>query len=311
MLLCTLLITIAAFWAAAETLEAADPVPPPSCPDQCSFTAKVGGNQVEIIIAIRPDSNNQWPIVVNAPGGNYSCGDIANYPCLAWPYTCLQNCEKIGKQSILISDCCGKPIEILDSNFGGGFITECNGDDYYWPNTCSGYQYNINSVSGNKPGEVLFWITTPMGTGTDEIDLNFAINSTRYPCFASIKGPGCSSTLPPVRVEPRVQCYQFVAETDNCTGAQTWYAQWAGTDPCAVDVWVADGSVPCDNFPNGFTQLTGESLGDISILVNGASQPLTEALINNSACNEGWLRFTDENGCNVRCYYSGGRRYCY
>ena len=119
-----------------------------------------------------------------------------------------------------------------------------------------------------------------------------------------------------VRVEPKVQCYQFTAESDKCQREQTWFIQWTGSDPCAVDVWVADGIVPCLDFDFGekklFKKLRADDLRDITISVNGKVQVLTEALNNNSRCNAGWLRFVDpETGCNVRCYTSGGKRYCY
>lgn len=282
------------------------------CQDECSFTTKKG-DVVEI--GVLPDSNNNWPIEVTAPGGEFSCGASENYPCLAWPYQCLgdengNNCEAINKQSIFISNCCGKPIEILAAS-DAATIRECEDTGSLFPNMCSGYELRIPSTSGNSPGETLFWFTTPKDVGTDMVDIMVSTGSIDVPCIAGIKGPGCSTPIPPVRVEPRVQCFQFTADTDNCSIAQTWYLKWAGTGPCAVEVHVAEGIVPCSDFPNGFVKLESEPLGDITINVDGDDQVLTEALINNSACDEGWLRFVDSFGCNVRCYYSGGRRYCY
>ena len=137
--LCALVITIAALLAATETM-AAD-----TCQDECSFgPVKISGNNyVNITIAIFPDTNGNWPIVVNEPGV-YSCGeDPNNYPCLAWAYTCLNDCAKINKQSILISNCCGKPIEILDSTEGQSYI-DCDNADSLWPNSCSGSELKIN-----------------------------------------------------------------------------------------------------------------------------------------------------------------------
>ncbi|MEA3470776.1 MAG: hypothetical protein U9R24_03565 [Thermodesulfobacteriota bacterium] len=284
-----------------------------TCQEYCSLYSKSG----DITIAILPDANNnQWPVVVNE-AGSYRCDDPSNpnsdnYPCLAWPYQCIDGpCEKITKGNILIPNCCDKPIEILWTSHGDPSldITTCD-EKTEFPNVCSGYQLLLPNNAGSTPG-LIFWFTTPEGIGTNMIDITVPIQSKPTTCLTGIKGPGCNTPIPPVRVEPRVQCYQFIADTDNCQPAQTWYAKWAGTDPCAVDVWVADGIVACSEFPTGFNLLTGQPLSDIKIVVGEDEQLLTEALTNNSQCSEGWLRFTDPaTGCNVRCYYSGGRRYC-
>ena len=285
-----------------------------TCQENCSVYTKFG----DITIKILPDANNRWPVVVDAPGPEYRCDDPStpnpdNYPCLAWPYQCFSGpCEKITKGSILIPNCCDKPIEILWTSHGNPLqdIMTCDHSQSAFPNVCSGYEIELPNQAGGNPG-LIFWFTTPEGIGTNMIDITFPIQSKLTTCLTGIKGPGCNTPIPPVRVEPRVQCYQFTADTDNCQVAQTWYAEWAGTDPCAVDVWAVDGIVPCDQVKVPANKLLGEALDDIKITVDGVEQPLTEALTNNSKCSEGWLRFTDpETGCNVRCYYSGGRRYC-
>lgn len=115
--------------------------------------------------------------------------------------------------------------------------------------------------------------------------------------------------LPAQRVEPRTQCFQFIAEDDPCRPDSTWYAEWTEGDECAVRVWACDGIVDCADVKThaDCTELIGESLYDITI----DGETLTDFLTNNSECDEGWLRFVDEIGCNRRCYVSGGKRYCY
>jgi hypothetical protein len=170
------------------------------------------------------------------------------------------------------------------------------------------------------------------GTSDDNIEWSFIANTNAMTKITAlvkyqgrevsgeIPGPGCTLNencpVPKVRVEPRVQCFQFVAETDECSTDQTWYAEWDGSDPCAVDVWAAQGIVACNQMKNDGLKLQGEELGDIKLVFEDGSQtieqPLTEAINNNSQCSEGWLRFTDPTtGCNKRCYYSGGKRYCF
>lgn len=286
-----------------------------TCQEDCSVYTKFG----DITVKILPDANSQWPVVVNERG-DYSCDDTSlpanpdNYPCLAWPYQCFSGpCSKITKGKIFIPNCCDKPIEILWTSHGApsGDITTCDTGSSF-PNVCSGYELLLPNNAGSEPG-LIFWFTTPKDIGTNMIDITIPIQSKDTTCLTGIKGPGCNTPIPPVRVEPRVQCYQFTADTDNCQTAQTWYAEWAGTDPCAVDVWAANGIVSCDLVKSTGSKLQGEALGNIKIEVStGVYQPLTEALTNNSQCSEGWLRFTNpDTGCNVRCYTSGGRKYCF
>ena len=292
------------------------------CLDSCTVTKPVKkGPDVVIGISTLPDANNNWPIVVNEPG-TYSCdnptsGITDNYPCLVWPYQCENDCELINKGSIFISNCCGNPIEILWTNHGDPLSDtfECDSNNNnYFPDTCSGYQLRLPNASGSTPS-LLFWFATPTGIGSDMVDIKISTSQEDITCMTGIRGPGCSVPVPPVRVEPRVQCFQFIAETNNGPKVQTWYAEWAGTDPCAVDVWAAyeiDGiPVACSDVKTLGNKLTGEDLGDITITIDDEPQALTEALTNNSQCNEGWLRFTDAGGTNIRCYYSGGRKYCF
>jgi hypothetical protein len=307
-LLFAMVIAIAALFAAAEIMAADE------CRDQCSFgPVKISGNNyTNITIATLPDGG-QWPIVVKDDSGVYKCGDPDDYPCLAWAYTCLNDCEKINKQSILISNCCGKPVEILASSHTAFETKECDDDGFFWPNSCSGYQITLNNTSGNIPGQLLFWFTTPMGTGTDMVDMNFSTRQDDLPCNFGIKGPGCSTAIPPVRVEPRRQCYQFTAEQPpdcpNSSVQSTWLAEWSGTEPCAVEVWAAYGDQwDCDNVRRDENIVPPEDLGTIQD--NG--QILSDYITNNSLCNEGWLRFEEpETGCNKRCYVSGRKKYCF
>lgn len=136
-----------------------------------------------------------------------------------------------------------------------------------------------------------------------------------------IPAPGCAVVEcpppppPEVRVEPRRQCYQFIAETQppSCpepAQSSTFLAEWDGGEPCAVEVWAAYGdSWTCDNVKIDENILTGEDLFDT--VKDESGNKLSEYRTNNSQCDEGWLRFVDENGCNKRCYVSGGKKYCY
>jgi hypothetical protein len=308
-LLCAMVISIAALLPAAETL-AAD-----ICQDQCTVDTKFG----PISIAILPDSNNQWPVVVKEPG-DYRCDDPNStdpyaYPCLAWPFQCLSGpCEKIANGFILIPNCCDKPIEILWTSHGSppSNIFECDNRTSNFPNVCSGYELRLPNQSGSNPARI-FWFTTPEGIGTNMIDIVFPIQGKPTTCLKGIKGPGCNTPIPPVRVEPRRQCYQFIAEQPpecpNSSVQSTWLAEWSGTEPCAVEVWAAYGdNWNCDNVKTNANKLEPEDLGTIQD--NG--QILSDYITNNSLCNEGWLRFEEpETGCNKRCYVSGRKKYCF
>ena len=293
----------------------------PCQPDKCTVIGKKFTPFDIITVPLLPDG--PFPIVLNEPlwiegtsDQYFRCDDPNNpnpnnYPCLLWNYACFgDTCNKIAAVYSMIPKCCNNPIELLWSSSGSPDIYQCDSTVYDGPEICSAEALRITPVSG--PEGPLYWFTTQMDVEHNVMDIIVKTGEGYITCKQSIAGPGCKDPTPPVRVEPRVQCYQFTAETDNCQTEQTWYAQWAGTNPCAVDVWVADGIVPCSAFPDGFTKLEGEALGDITIVVDGEEQVLTEALTNNSQCDEGWLRFTDpETGCNKRCYYTGGVKYCY
>lgn len=284
-----------------------------TCQETCIIAVDKKGNMETI--EILPDAFGQWPIVVTEPG-DYSCGDLNNYPCLVWAYQCITPpCNNLTKVHILIPNCCDNPIQILDGSPEYQII-ECDNNNAAFPNSCSGYEIRMDSISGSTPPTTgLFWFATQHGIDTNMIDLLFPTVAPNNACQTGIKGPKCTTPIPPVRVEPRVQCFQFIAETNNGPKVQTWYAEWDGTSPCAVDVWAATEvngvPVPCSEVKIPANKLEGKELGHIKIDVDGVEQSLTEALTNNTQCNEGWLRFTDESGTNIRCYYSGGRRYCY
>ena len=276
----------------------------PCQPISCNINAKKDAFD----IAIMPDDEGLFPIEVS--GVDYCGSNPEDSPCSLWQYQCVgSDCNNIGKIWFQIPACCENPIEILNTSNGEpnfSYCTESNNPTGF----CAGVSIIHTPVAGGEG--FLFWFTTPKSVKYNLIDLVVQVGGEYLPCLSAIAGPGCPDPVPEVRVEPRVQCYQFTADNDNCQRAQTWYAQWAGTNPCAVDVWVADGIVPCSDFPTGFTKLQGEELGDITINVNGTDQILTEAITNNSQCDEGWLRFVDqETGCNKRCYYTGGTKYCY
>jgi hypothetical protein len=216
--------------------------------------------------------------------------------------------------AMLIPDCCNEPKIYFDkdkstpTNMAESAVAE--GEDTLYFGRYNQQAYVIKVT----PNSVTDW-TLVMRSNTVTTTTALLKYGKKDTASYEIPGPGCAKLpcepiIPPVRIEPRVQCFQFTADTDKCQTAQTWYATWAGTDPCAVDVYVADGIVPCDitKSENGYSQLSGEDLNDITI----EGLPLTEALTNNSQCSEGWLRFTDpKTECNLRCYYSGGRKYCY
>lgn len=219
--------------------------------------------------------------------------------------------------AMLIPDCCNNPkidFDKVNSIPGNIFESEvAEGEDTLYFGRYNQQAYVIKVTPNGETNWSLVMTSNTVTTTTAL--LKYGKKDT---ASYEIPGPGCAKlpcepVIPPVRIEPRVQCFQFTADTDNCKKAQTWYATWAGTDPCAVDVYVADGIVACDIEPDiygntPFEKLIGEDLNDITI----DGQPLTEALTSNSQCSEGWLRFTDpDTGCNLRCYYSGGRKYCY
>lgn len=118
-----------------------------------------------------------------------------------------------------------------------------------------------------------------------------------------IPGPGCTPIIncpvPETRVDPREQCFVFTSKCDDGTEqVNTWTMKWDGSDPCAVEVKVAEGT-PGSPQPCGTGEvIEGEVFGnDIYFKGEGIpDQPLSDALINNSACDEGWLRFKYRNG---------------
>jgi len=275
-------------------------------------------------VRVKPNNKGQWPIVVESENdpGVYRCDNpnspnAGNYPCLAWPYDWYRfsGPNNLKNAHVLVPNCCGQKIDILWTSAGEPEEYECDNSESKFKNVCSGFELRLMDASEGTSGT--FWFTTPDHVASNMIDISFGEDNGDdeifSPCLYGIKGPGCSPVAD-VRVEPRSQCWQFTAEENlNCPEAQdqTWYAEWAGSDPCAVDVWVADGIVPCGQVQQQGTKLKGEPLDDITLTFDNVEQSLKEALDTNSRCSEGWLRFIDEQGCNARCYRSGGRRYCY
>lgn len=322
--------TIILFVAAVviATLASTGAVMAQECQGDCSVYTKFGNIKISSQpLGADPDNPDPWPIVVEDNSGPYSCGsDPNNYPCLAWAYHCVEgNCEKITKVSILIPNCCDRPISILYTSKGpptDEMIKTCDESQSSFQNACSGYELRLTDISGNNPPpEGIFWFTTPAGIGTNIIDFTFPIQGKDTTCLTGITGPGCNTPAPKVRVDPVTQCYQFYAENQptDCPNSpySTWVAKWDAGDPCAVTVWMKygldsnDEPWSCQNVIDTTTPLTPEELGDIKIDVGGGVyKDLKEYKINNSLCHVGWLQFVDSSGCNVRCYTSGGRRYC-
>ncbi len=113
----------------------------------------------EYQIGIIPDDKGQWPVVVETEG-KYSCGDTANYPCLAWPYQVNGgdgDLDKVNKISILIPNCCTKPIKILKTSQEGDPTTlDCLNCESAFENICSGYELQITDILEDGS----FWFTT-------------------------------------------------------------------------------------------------------------------------------------------------------
>lgn len=220
--------------------------------------------------------------------------------------------------AMLIPDCCSDPAIAFDLD--QSLPTNLR---VYPVGQGEGYlkfgRYNQQAyVIKGSPENSIYW---QLVTNTDTVTTTTGLVKYRkkvgyrYKFRATsveVPGPGCAVLLEPVRVEPRRQCFEFIAEGENegCTQPENsvWLAEWSGEDACAVDVWAAYGDEwTCDNVKTEANKVEGDSLSTITD-ENGNS--LSDYRINNSTCDEGWLRFTNEGGCNARCYVSGGRRYC-
>jgi hypothetical protein len=136
---------------------------------------------------------------------------------------------------------------------------------------------------------------------------------------------------------PKEQCYQFNAEPgNNCDNGpehknkfSTWLIVYKSAK-CKVEVRaIYDSTQPtcvdARNAPVLGTEVNGQPYGtekdlkDIARFDNanignsGKAKKLRNVFTDNGGnnCNEIWLRFADDNGCNARCFTSGGRAYCY
>lgn len=140
-------------------------------------------------------------------------------------------------------------------------------------------------------------------------------------------GPGCTELpcvpeLPPVRVEPVTQCYEFTAENQgpNCPNGpySVWVIETDRDDKCKVTgVWQKyyDTS-PEDGCSDVLTSpVPGEDLNALLKFDDGTI-PLSEDLPSISTilavdeCDVGWVQALDESDCNARCYKIAGRLYC-
>lgn len=146
-----------------------------------------------------------------------------------------------------------------------------------------------------------------------------------------------STSCAKTRVVTKAQCYYFIAEEqpDKCGNKySTWEIQWEepqnneDIEKCNIrKVAVAQHPsepVPCGQ-QVGFSDVSSQPLSIITVTNNkmseqneqsiGSPRELEHALVANTTCSEVWLRFIEtegeRKGCNVRCYMSGGRAYCY
>ena len=126
--------------------------------------------------------------------------------------------------------------------------------------------------------------------------------------------------------EESEQCFQFNATQgpppcDQTRVFSTWVID-TKTNPankCKVEVYVLYHGVQqpeCIEVKKPLNKIPGQSLDKIaSFTVNDV--PTAKKLRNifpkngGTDCNEVWLRFADDKGCNGRCFTSGGRAYCY
>ena len=239
-----------------------------------------------------------------------------------WNYT-IENISSPGDLTglnffaMLIPDCCNGSINI---NF-----TESTPDNIqYFPvaegeTTLNFGRYNQQAfvIKGTPDSSAVWELVTTSNTMTTTTALFKFGKGKGDSVSVEVPGPGCAKVCerPAVRVEPRRQCYQFIAETQPAScpepaQSSTFLAEWDGGEPCAAEVWAAYGDGwTCDNVKIEANILTGEDLFDT--VTDESGHKLSEYRTNNSQCDEGWLRFVDENGCNTRCYVSGGKKYCY
>lgn len=239
-----------------------------------------------------------------------------------WNYTVVNTgtdtLTQLNFLAMLVPNCCGETVFVSEdapSSPNIKYFGVAVGED-----TLKFGQYNQGaSVIKVVPNSATNWvIVTNLKTPTITPALIRYGTGKGIAVTGKVAGPGCAEAEcpppppPQVRVEPRRQCYQFIAEpTPLCPEQQssTWLAEWDGTDPCAVEVWAAYGNdVTCDTVKTVGTKLTG---ADLNTILDENGHNLSDYITNNSLCNEGWLRFVGADGCNQRCYVSGGKKYCF
>ena len=147
--------------------------------------------------------------------------------------------------------------------------------------------------------------------------------STLALVIASLVCTGSVLAKKKVRVDPIPhaggQCYQFIAEDQpgppKCTNAKSsiWLVETVGGANCNVKVWAADddGTLTCVNVKKGSNLISSKNLPDLNVKEPGSNgKKLSSAITADTKCDHVWLRFTDNNDCNSRCYINNGRAYC-
>ncbi len=108
-------------------------------------------------------------------------------------------------------------------------------------------------------------------------------------------------------------CYEFTAESqgDSCARPKSsiWLVKIVGAK-CNVKVWAADGDNPadCNTIKKAGNKIPQKDLSALGVKYDG--KKLSNALTADTDCDDVWLRFTDDQGCNSRCYINNGRAYC-
>lgn len=264
-------------------------------------------------VGIVEDSNGQWPVVVEMDNGMYQCGkDAENYPCLAWPYQVttddMADLDELTQISILIPNCCDDPITILQTSDNEVVTTDCLDCTSVFEGICSGYELQVTQLADNGT----FWFTTPENVGKHMIDVQLVGDLSPKPCLTGIKGPGCATPNPEVKVEPVTQCFQFTAENQPPDGdcnpeSSTWAILTYGR--CNVDVYAAYGdSVTCDNVVTNDNKIDPQQLQNVLKTEDGE---VVTSYLTVDECDTAWLQSIEpDTGCNKRCYKIAGRLYC-
>ena len=141
--------------------------------------------------------------------------------------------------------------------------------------------------------------------------------------ISSLVSVGSALAKKPVHVdpiphpEPKEQCYEFVAEDQprppTCTNAKSsiWLVKTVGAN-CNVQVWAGDADkVNCDTVKRDGEHITPLNPRDLAATIPGPKKrKLSSAITAGPGCDNVWLRFSDDDNCNSRCYINNGRAYC-